>query len=197
MAINHEIEFKQLLTPSQYNAIKTHYFADDTPFTQTNHYFDTTDMTLKQHHAALRIREKDGQFEMTLKVPADVGLLEYNEIVALNPNTLETLHVDDLPQAIRKAINALDDNITTFHLLGALSTARIEKNIDDNLLVLDHSTYLDTEDFELEFEVVNAETGFEAFQHILRQFDIESNKPDNKVARFFNRKMTLLHQRND
>lgn len=30
---------------------------------------------------ALRIREKNHNYEMTLKVPQEVGLLEYNEIV--------------------------------------------------------------------------------------------------------------------
>lgn len=54
-------------------------------FKQVNYYIDTPDFKLKQHRSALRIRVKDKQFEMTLKTPAEVGLMEYNHIISINP----------------------------------------------------------------------------------------------------------------
>ena len=61
----------------------------------------------------------------------------------------------------------------------------METEIDEGLLVLDHSEYLGTEDFELEFEVEQPEEGLKKFQEILQDFNIQSYIPKNKVARFF------------
>ena len=78
MATNNEIEFKQLLSKDHYQAIYDTYFLDTKPFSQTNYYIDTPNFDLKSHHSALRIRIKDDTYEMTLKVPAEIGLMEYN-----------------------------------------------------------------------------------------------------------------------
>ena len=40
---------------------------------------------------------------------------------------------------------------------GSLTTERFEKETDAGLVALDHSLYLDTEDYELEIEVETAE----------------------------------------
>ena len=77
MATNHEIEFKQMITASIYNKLQEKYFKDSVLFKQKS-YIDTPDFKLKEHRSALRIRVKDNQYEMTLKTPAKVGLLEYN-----------------------------------------------------------------------------------------------------------------------
>ena len=85
MATNHEIEFKQMITASIYNKLQEKYFKDSVLFKQVNYYIDTPDFKLKEHCSALRIRVKDNQYEMTLKTPAKVGLLEYNYIVDIKP----------------------------------------------------------------------------------------------------------------
>lgn len=65
-----EIEYKNLLTKTEYDRIMTEFQLNhENPFTQTNYYFDTTDFQLKAHHSALRIRTRPDQSyaEMTLK----------------------------------------------------------------------------------------------------------------------------------
>lgn len=57
MAINQEIEYKQLLTRDEYDALRNEYFNTLKPFTQKNHYIDTPDFALAEHLMALRIRE--------------------------------------------------------------------------------------------------------------------------------------------
>lgn len=134
---------------------------------------------------ALRIREIDDTYEMTLKVPAKVGLTEYNHMTEVVPKQDMHLTPDKLPDPIHSVLQETGIDVTQLYVLGALTTHRMETEIDEGLLVLDHSEYLGTEDFELEFEVEQPEEGLKKFQEILQDFNIQSYIPKNKVARFF------------
>ena len=69
-----EIEFKNMLTKEEYMRLLKDFSAfHNWPKTQHNHYFDTPDFQLKHKLGALRIRNKQGRFECTLKIPAPVG----------------------------------------------------------------------------------------------------------------------------
>lgn len=75
-----EIEFKNMLTKQEFKNIASALQLTEKDFTdQKNHYFDTDSFALKQKHAALRIRRKNGKYVLTLKEPADVGLLETHQ----------------------------------------------------------------------------------------------------------------------
>ena len=63
-----------------------------------------SDFKLKEHRSAPRIRVKDNQYEMTLKTPAKVGLLEYNYIVDIKPEMNLIISNDNLPDDIRQII---------------------------------------------------------------------------------------------
>ncbi|MEB7753108.1 CYTH domain-containing protein [Staphylococcus pseudoxylosus] len=193
MATNNEIEFKQLLTESQYNVIHKTYFNEIEPFKQTNFYIDTPDFDLKDHKSALRIRVKDDYLEMTLKIPAEVGLTEYNFETHVVPELNKTIPKQLLPSEIAEQLTKMDINLTELIILGSLKTERLEKEINGNLLVLDKSTYLDFEDFELEYEVEDYDEGLIQFKSILEKFDMKHEIPANKVQRFFNRKSNLYH----
>lgn len=193
MATNNEIEFKQLLTESQYNVIHKTYFNEIEPFKQTNFYIDTPDFDLKDHKSALRIRVKDDYLEMTLKIPAEVGLTEYNFETHVVPELNKTIPKQSLPSEIAEQLTKMDINLTELIILGSLKTERLEKEINGNLLVLDKSTYLDFEDFELEYEVEDYDEGLIQFKSILEKFDMKHEMPANKVQRFFNRKSNLYH----
>ena len=154
MSTNNEIEFKQILDQDTYSKIYELYFKNQSPFKQTNFYIDTENFKLKQHQAALRIRVKDDMYEMTLKVPAEVGLTEYNHSVNIEPKLDMSLQLSQLPKDI-KYILEHDFNILENELkvLGNLTTYRLETDYQNELLVLDKSEYLDKTDYELEFEV--------------------------------------------
>lgn len=192
LATNNEIEFKQLLTAEQYNKFAQYYFPNKTAFKQTNYYIDTPDFQLKANKSALRIRVKDGGNEMTLKVPADIGLLEYNFDTAINPVMNDQLDSADIPNDITYQLNKLNVNLNTLVILGSLTTERMEQPDKENLIVLDKNTYLDTEDYELEFEVTDYDTGLTKFHSILDDFGLTYEQPANKVQRFFDRKEQLL-----
>lgn len=193
MATNNEIEFKQLLTEKQYNVIHKTYFNEIEPFKQTNFYIDTPDFDLKDHKSALRIRVKDECLEMTLKIPAEVGLTEYNFETHVVPELNKPIPEQSLPSEIADQLTKMDIDLTKLIILGSLKTERLEKEINGNLLVLDKSTYLDFEDFELEYEVEDYDEGLIQFKSILEKFDMKHEIPANKVQRFFNRKSNLYH----
>lgn len=188
MAINQEIEYKQLLSKEEYTALKKAFFNSQQPFTQTNFYIDTPNFELAEQLMALRIRQIGKEYEMTLKVPAEIGLTEYNNETNIVPEHGQHIHSKQLPEDIFSVLKDADINTEELHVLGALTTHRMETKIEEGLLVLDHSEYLGIEDYELEFEVENPETGLAKFQSILKEFNIKSYVPKNKVQRFFEAK---------
>lgn len=191
MATNNEIEFKQLLSQSQYQSIYNKYFPEMQPFSQTNYYIDTEQFNLRSHKSALRIRVKDDYYEMTLKVPAEVGLMEYNFETHVIPELNKELVANDLPLEITEQLNKMNVDVNQLVILGALTTSRLEKEVQGNLLVLDKSDYLNYQDYELEYEVEDYDDGLIQFKMILEAFDIKHETPENKVQRFFNRKSNL------
>ncbi|MEY8625768.1 CYTH domain-containing protein [Staphylococcus equorum] len=191
MPTNNEIEFKQLLSQSQYQSIYNKYFPEMQPFSQTNYYIDTEQFDLRSHKSALRIRVKDDYYEMTLKIPAEVGLMEYNFETHVIPELNKELVANDLPLEITEQLNKMNVDVNQLVILGALTTSRLEKEVQGNLLVLDKSDYLNYQDYELEYEVEDYDNGLIQFKMILEAFDIKHETPENKVQRFFNRKSNL------
>ena len=174
MATNNEIEFKQLLSKDVYDKFKYTFFEDKEPFIQINNYIDTPNFTLRDHKSALRIRVKNDTYEMTLKVPADVGLMEYNHMVKHIPKTGDVIFNNSLPEDIREIVESYGINDNELTILGALRTARLETNYKN--------------DYELEFEVTDYNNGLKKFHSLLEEFNLEHTVPNNKVQRFFDYK---------
>lgn len=195
MSQNIEIEFKNMLTEQEFLHLKTHFPLDSANFKkQVNHYFDTPSFSLKDHHSALRIREKGLQFEMTLKQPADQGLLETTQLLsaAQAEKILSTgkLLDGEVKEAVSKLINDADE----LQYFGSLTTERAEFEYKGGLLVLDHSYYLNTEDYEIEYEVTDEAEGFRIFSAMLDELKIPVRTTDNKIKRFYTKKYNLLKE---
>lgn len=185
-----EIEFKNLLTESEFIKICQHFSINEQDFkVQVNHYFDTTDFTLKNHHSALRIREKNEKFVLTLKQPAHEGLLETHEVLTIEEAqsmiSNQKIFEGSITNIIQKDFNIPVSELTFF---GSLKTKRAEINYKDGILVLDHSSYLNKEDHELEYEVTDFSKGKENFHNLLEKLNIPLRKTDNKIKRFYNEK---------
>jgi uncharacterized protein YjbK len=192
MSENIEIEFKNLLTEEEFGRLKSFFGFDNKNFKkQVNHYFDTNQFDLKEQGCALRIREKKGQFEMTLKQPAPVGLLETNQYIPEQAaqNMLATGEIPVGP--VRTALSALFGHHDPVVYFGSLTTERAEKAYQGGLVVLDHSTYLDKNDYELEYEAEEEKSGREIFHALLSGLNIPSRKTDNKVMRFYKQKQRI------
>lgn len=184
-----EIELKNILTKQEFNKlIKFFQFNDENFFTQENHYFDTKDFALKKAGCALRIRRKNNRYELTLKQPYGDGLLETNEHLTdeMAENMFQTGKT--MVESIRNLIEGMKIDPNLMQYFGSLTTNRAETAYKNGLIVLDHSYYLNKEDFEIEYEVSNREKGLEVFSELLLHLDIPIRKTDNKIMRFYNEK---------
>lgn len=179
-----EIEFKNMLTKEEYASLLTTYQLENNIKTQTNDYFDTVDFLIREKGAALRVRNKKDSLVLTLKQPANEGLLETHQSISLE--TFKAIKKNgSLPEGeVRSQLQELGIQDQLLHL-GRLTTHRAEFATDKGLLVLDHSEYLNREDFELEFEVSAYEAGERAFNHLLQQHQIPKRAAKNKILRFF------------
>lgn len=180
-----EIEFKNMLTKEEFQRIKDQFSLTESNFSlQKNHYFDTPSNELRENQCALRIREKNGRFEFTLKQPAEEGLLETNQPVT-EEDTLKMLKQGIIPPGeVSDALQKLGVGMKKFLHFGTLSTSRAETGYKDGLMVLDYSFYLNNEDYELEYEVKESKPGKENFYHFLESMDIPIRPADNKIKRF-------------
>lgn len=189
MSQNLEIEFKNLLTKEEYELLVEYFqLKKEDFFQQENHYFDTEDFALKQQNSALRIRKKQSHFELTLKQPFQEGLLETNKTLTTSESEAIFKTGQILDTQIAKLLSDMNIDPQKIHYFGSLTTIRAEKEIGSNLLVFDHSFYLNTEDYELEYEVTNKKEGEEYFYALLHNLNIPLRETKNKVRRFYEEK---------
>ncbi|MBS4212131.1 MULTISPECIES: CYTH domain-containing protein [Neobacillus] len=192
MPQNIEIEFKNMLTKEEYLRLLTDFQIDEINiFFQENHYFDTKEFALKDKGSALRIRLKKNSWEMTLKQPAEIGLLETNQILS-EREALEAIQFGRLPLGqIKLIIEEMGIPFGKLVYFGSLATRRAEAAFKKGVLVFDHNIYLNQEDFELEYEVENFQEGQEVFLQLLKNYQIPVRKTENKIRRFYRQKYNL------
>lgn len=184
-----EIEFKSMLTKDEYEKLIHAYKLEDQVRWQANDYFDTPTFQLKKQGAALRIREKKHGQVLTLKQPNEVGLLETH--ASITEEEAEDLFKYGIihDNQMKQALAPFQLNAALEHL-GRLETNRAEHQTEDGLLVLDESHYLETTDYEIEFEVTNEEAGKRAFERLLAEHGLPYRPAKNKIVRFMELKMS-------
>lgn len=180
-----EIEFKNMLTETEYHALLKLFGATKTDFfTQENFYYDTPTGLLKQLHCGLRIRILPLKAEQTLKTPLGQHLLETTD--SLSQEEAEQLKQKDTIKQngeVGKKLTELAVPMEELHCFGSLKTIRFEKTVDEGLLVLDKSNYAGKEDYELEFEAQSHKKGKSFFNQFLQKNDIPIRKGKNKIQR--------------
>ena len=181
-----EFEAKNLLTKKEYELLCKHLNHTNTEAKiQINYYFETEDFALKNKGAALRIREKDDRYILTLKQPHGEGLLETHEPLSSETMQKWISNQPTLVSKIGKQLQAL--NVSPGELIygGNLVTKRIELNQLDALIVLDKSEYNNIVDYELEVEADNIDLAEHVIEHLLNTYHIPKRKTQNKTARFY------------
>ncbi|QOY34184.1 CYTH domain-containing protein [Anaerobacillus isosaccharinicus] len=186
-----EIEYKNIVSQADFNFLCEKFSIKQTAFKmQENHYFDTNEFLLKKHGSALRIREKNGNYTLTLKQPNEIGLLETHQIL-LEEEAKQAFQAGHLP--FGTVANQLDKSfqidITKCRYLGSLMTKRAEISYLDGILVFDHSFYFNVEDFEIEYEVKDEKKGKQIFENLFLNYKIPIKQTDNKIKRFFLKKL--------
>ena len=181
-----EIEYKNLLSKQDFERLLQFFKIEPNQFfTQQNHYFDTADFALKSQGTALRIREKNETYELTSKQPAAEGKLETNQAITKQEAELFLKDGQFPAGAVQDIIKQAGLNPLQFNYFGTLRTDRAEVNYRGGLIVLDHSFYAGKEDYELEYEVEDAQAGQKIFIELLETLNIPQQKTENKVKRFY------------
>lgn len=175
-----EIEFKQILTLDEFNNIKEDLKLSNNDFKiQTNYYLDTKDLELSKQKMALRVRETENDFTLTLKVKtSDHVTKEYHQKISYEQFINFDFNIADIISKIPTSYEALE-NICT------LKTFRAQVNFSKYTLFLDDNEYLDQKDYELEMEVDSLDD-YIYFEELLKKYNIKKTKSSTKIARALN-----------
>lgn len=179
-----EIEFKTLLTKEEYVKLCTK-FQDCKRNLQINYYFDTSRFTLKASDIGLRVRMMDkDRYIITLKKKKGYALQEFNETI--NKETFdEFLNTGIIPiEEIRKEVEDIIKGQILKNYM-SLSTYRISFPYKKGYLAIDKCKYVDTIDYELEYEATSYEAGKREFVELVREFGIVYKKSQPKIKRAY------------
>jgi uncharacterized protein YjbK len=181
-----EIEFKNSLSEEEFKYICLQLNISENDFiSQINYYFDTPDFELGRNKSALRIREKSGNYTLTLKQQKNKSVAESH--LSIDKKEAETLIINTsrIPDEMRELLLSINISIDGLTCFGKLETARAKLPYANGFLFLDKSKYLNIVDFEVEYEVYDYEVGCQDFEDFLEKFEIPFRKTPTKIQRFF------------
>ncbi len=187
MSKNIEIEAKGKLTREEYEKIVSS-FAHPRFQYQTNFYIDTPSFDLSNEKLGLRIRQEKDFVELTMKVPSDEGRLEINQ--KLSPKEFENfLFNNEFPGGeINRYLHKFYPKIAgDFSIFGTLHNQRLTIEIDDGEIALDHFTYFDKEEYEIECESSSMKNAEKILKEFLSKYGIKYQKnTSTKLERVIN-----------
>ena len=167
-----EIEAKALVSQEQYRTL-CKAFSNSERYLQTNYYIDSDDRVLTKEGIALRIREKSGVYELTLKTPLSQGLLEKTNIISMNQFAM-LRDFGEFPAAdLKRFLEMLDIDVSKLKILGFMTTERIDVPYKGGLLSLDRNSYNGVIDFEIEFEYNNMADAERILLDLLKENHVE------------------------
>ena len=189
MNSNIEIEAKVLLLKNEYDTIIRELQLDKyRKVSQTNHYIDTPNSFLKKNGIALRVREKNQEFVLTLKTPLSEGLLEKNDSISWRDFDLLKDEGIFPEGGIKKFLAILGVKVEELKILTSLTTDRIEVDYKGGILCVDKNQYSGITDYELEVEFTSIEGAKELALDVLKVCKIKNSTFNNisKQARALN-----------
>jgi len=174
METHNEIEFKTMLTEQEYNVLLSTYTF--TSYSQFNEYLDTATGAFSKQKKGLRIRQKNGKYEVTIKTPTtELETLEQNWSIS-----------KEQYEAFKKTgdLSFLDDQFSQpLQLVGSIETLRHELPYKSGVLMVDFSKFLHKHDYELEFEVPSIAKGEQEFKDFLQEHSIPYRPAKKKLVR--------------
>jgi|SRR5699024_2263569 len=180
-----EIEFKTMLTKEEFELLRNRLPFPEQPIVQINHYFETELFALKDYRSALRIREKNNHFTLTLKEPHHEGILEtHDSLSEFDANQWLKGH-PTTPNHVMSRLDALSINVTDLRYYGSLQTKRFTYQDGKIDYMLDESQYHDMIDYELEIEAPSKDEGLQALRTLLQEQTLKYREAQPKIARFF------------
>lgn len=180
-----EIEYKILLTKEIFSLILKDYQNNiQNDYIQTNHYL--IHPVLQEKKYMLRIREKNQEYELTLKRPVGKHRLETN--IMIDKQTKDKIFRH---QSVHNEIMEIlkNEGIDPLELENqfSLTTHRYDIPLKYGTLSLDQNSYLNITDYELEYEVNDEKNGYQHFLEIIKPYHLQYIKNcDSKIKRVLN-----------
>lgn len=179
MEKNLEIEYKMLLSEALFNQLMNDFKGHT--YSQTNYYLTSIELSALRY--SLRIREKEGYYEMTLKIPEKNGRLEHN--LEITKEDLEMIQKGEIPDnEITRLLSNKGFNLSLIKQAYSLTTIRRDVPFDSGMLSLDENHYNGITDYELEFEVNDEEKGLKQFEKLCQTYHLQyKGNCASKIAR--------------
>lgn len=187
-----EIEAKALINAQEYKKLVKAY-SEYHRYTQTNYYIDNEDRDLGKEGIGLRIREKDGDFTLTLKTPLSQGLLEKNE--PISQKVFEDFRDKGIfPKTdMVRFLTMMGFDVNTLRIITYLTTDRIDVEYKEGLLSIDKNIYSGITDYEVELEYNSMEGAIQGMEEFFTSHGMvyvcnKANKVTRALRAFDNKK---------
>ncbi|MGN1343405.1 MAG: CYTH domain-containing protein [Traorella sp.] len=168
MINNIEIEFKILVNKEKFEELSNLY-PNKQFIKQVNTYYDTKNYDLRKKHCAMRIREKENTYMITLKVPTTKGHEEFECFV--DRNNPEVFKSSDISIVLHQ-LGIFED----VEVIGECTTNRAIVKTDKAELCFDINEYNSITDYEIEYEQTCDHDGISEFNKILSKVDLRYEK---------------------
>jgi len=200
MPYNLEIEFKNLLSKDSFYKLTSVFNLQPKDFIlQKNTYFDFNEI-LADQLMALRIREKRGEFTITLKqkaVQSQHAQIEITEPFEYKIEDVIHRPSEVLPKAIMNHLAMEQITLDSLQVIGNIETLRKEIEYQNGILCLDYNRFdNETEDYELEFEYESITDGETIFDNFLLQQNIPRKPTKNKIQRMLDYRLKHKQETN-
>lgn len=176
MSKNIEVEIRCDLSEKDYEIVRKD-FSNTKTYTQTNYYLDTKELSFSCENHGLRIREKNGKFELTLKSKINDNYLEINqEITAktkeilVNPGYFPSGEVKDY--LLKNT--TIDPN--KLSIICSLKTTRLDIPFECTIISLDKNEYFNVVDYNIECESINNNDVENTLNKFLSKYNIKIKK---------------------
>ena len=183
MSTNIEIEAKILVNEKEFNQLKTLLdLSEKHKVTQTNYYVDDTKGSLRSYGFALRIRELNQSYTLTLKSPMAEGTLEKNQQIN-HASYLKLKNDRQFPEGlIKDFLEMFGFDTTQLTIITYLTTDRYETTFEGRNVCLDKNQYHGLVDYEVESEESSLKNAAETLKLLCEKAGIEY-KP-NQISKY-------------
>lgn len=189
--MNHSIEteIKSRLSHTDFLQLLHHFqLSKQDCRTQHNTYYDSRNHTLKQHHAALRLRTVTSTGEWTFKQRIDdyssTEINEYNNKFITPPNHLLIKNIPNTD--IQNILSQWLDPAEALFPIVSFQTDRWSIQTEYGEYALDRMRVASYTDYEIELETTQFALAYEHFQALLKRYSIDFQPADKKIARALN-----------
>ena len=176
-----EFECRVMLTVEEYMNIVSFYmklYPEQHFLQNTNIYFDSDDLFLRQKHITLRVRTiNDVKCELTAKIKGEKGDQEINDDLSFKEMDA-LLNESKFPEGnVKNYLLSLSYPLSAYHQIVTLYNRRLEIKYDDHLLVIDKNNYNDIVDYNLEIETEkDIELSKQILEKYIKKFNLSLHK---------------------